>query len=113
MICYSRSSVGEELWDGLGRREKTQNGGYSVCVCVCVFFFFLNTVPRAWRAIPKVLARLVNVQFPEQFLERRRIDLIHDDVTRPKDSMVVVVTLKSKMAASSASSGEIVKVRGI
>ena len=34
------------------------------------------------------------------------IDLMHDDVIRPKDSMVVVVTLKSKMAASSTSSGE-------
>ena len=33
------------------------------------------------------------------------IDLMHDDVTRPKGSMVVVVTLKSKMAAGSASSG--------
>ena len=30
---------------------------------------------------------------------------MHDDVTRPKVSMVVLVTLKSKMAASSASSG--------
>ena len=30
---------------------------------------------------------------------------MHDDVTLPKGSMVVVVTLKSKMAASSASSG--------
>ena len=29
---------------------------------------------------------------------------MHDDVTRPKGSMVVAVTLKSKMAASSASS---------
>ena len=34
-----------------------------------------------------------------------RIDLMHDDVTAPKCSMVVVVTLKSKMAASSAGSG--------
>ena len=34
---------------------------------------------------------------------------MHDDVTRPKDSMVVVVTLKSKMVASSASRGGIVK----
>ena len=33
------------------------------------------------------------------------IDLMHDDVTRPKGSMVVVVTLKSKMDASSANSG--------
>ena len=32
------------------------------------------------------------------------IDVMHDDVTRLKGSMVVVVTLKSKMAASSASS---------
>ena len=31
-------------------------------------------------------------------------DLMHDDVTHTKGSMVVVVTLKSKMAASSASS---------
>ena len=30
---------------------------------------------------------------------------MHDDVTRPEDSVGVVVTLKSKMAASSASSG--------
>ena len=30
---------------------------------------------------------------------------MHDDVTRPKGSTVVVVTLKSKMAAGSASSG--------
>ena len=29
---------------------------------------------------------------------------MHDDVTRPKGSMVVAVTLKSKMDASSASS---------
>ena len=29
---------------------------------------------------------------------------MHDDVTRPKGSMVVAVKLKSKMAASSASS---------
>ena len=33
------------------------------------------------------------------------IDLMHDDVTRPEGSMGVVVTLKFKMAASSASSG--------
>ena len=30
---------------------------------------------------------------------------MHDDVTRPEGSMGVVVTLKSKMAASSANSG--------
>ena len=30
---------------------------------------------------------------------------MHDDVTRPKDSMVVAVTLKSKMAVGSTSSG--------
>ena len=30
---------------------------------------------------------------------------MHDDVTRPESSMAVVVTLKSKMAASNASSG--------
>ena len=30
---------------------------------------------------------------------------MHDDVTRPKGSMVVVVTLTSKMVASSASTG--------
>ena len=33
------------------------------------------------------------------------LDRMHHDVTRPKGSMVVVVTLKSKMAASCASSG--------
>ena len=33
------------------------------------------------------------------------IDLMHDDVTHPKGRMVVVVTLKSKMAVSSGSSG--------
>ena len=38
---------------------------------------------------------------------------MHDDVTRPKGSMVVVVTLRSKMAAASTSSGEIVKVRDL
>ena len=38
---------------------------------------------------------------------------MHDNVTRPKGSMVVVVTLKSKMAASSESSEYIVKVRSI
>ena len=32
---------------------------------------------------------------------------MHDDVTRPKGSMVVVVTLKSKMAAGSTSSGSL------
>ena len=31
---------------------------------------------------------------------------MRDDVIRPKGSMVVVATLNSKMAASSASSGE-------
>ena len=39
-----------------------------------------------------------------------------DDVIRPKDSMVVVVTLKSKMATRNTSSGgggEMVKVRSI
>ena len=30
---------------------------------------------------------------------------MHDDLTRPKGSMVVVVTLKSKMASGSTSSG--------
>ena len=34
------------------------------------------------------------------------IDLMHDGVTRPKGNMVVVVMLKSKMAAISARSGE-------
>ena len=39
---------------------------------------------------------------------------MHDGVTRPKGSMVVAVTLKSKMAAGSASIvEEIVKVRSI
>ena len=33
------------------------------------------------------------------------IDLMHDDVTRLKGSMVVVVTLKSKMASGSVRSG--------
>ena len=33
------------------------------------------------------------------------IDLMHDDVICPKGIMVVIVTLKSKMAAISASSG--------
>ena len=33
------------------------------------------------------------------------IDLMHENVTRPKDSMEVAVTLKSKMAATNASSG--------
>ena len=32
-------------------------------------------------------------------------DLMHDDVRRPKGSMVVVVTLKFKMAAGSTKSG--------
>ena len=32
------------------------------------------------------------------------IDLMHDDLIRPKNSMVVVRTLKSKMAAISTSS---------
>ena len=34
-----------------------------------------------------------------------RIDLMHHDVTRPNGSMAVVVTLKSKIAAGSTSSG--------
>ena len=40
---------------------------------------------------------------------------MHVDVTRPKDSMAVVVTLKTKMAAGSASSlvGEIIKVQDL
>ena len=38
-------------------------------------------------------------------------DFMHDDVTRPEGSMGVVVTLKSKMATSSASSeGNSIKV---
>ena len=37
-------------------------------------------------------------------IPKPRIDLMHDDITRPKNSMVVVLTLKSKMAASSTSS---------
>ena len=36
-------------------------------------------------------------------LSRRIIDLMYDDVTSPEGSMGVVVTLKSKMAVSSAS----------
>ena len=35
----------------------------------------------------------------------KSIDLMHDDDTGPEGSMGVLVTLKSKMAASSASSG--------
>ena len=38
------------------------------------------------------------------------MDLMHDDVIRPEGSMGVVVTLKSKMAASSASSGGNIKI---
>ena len=38
------------------------------------------------------------------------IDLIHDDVTRPEGSMGDIVPLKSKMVASSASSGENSKI---
>ena len=34
----------------------------------------------------------------------QQIDFMHDDVMRPKGSMVVAVTLKSKMAAGSTSS---------
>ena len=37
------------------------------------------------------------------------IDLMHDGVTHPEGSMGVVVTRKSKRAASSASSGGLVK----
>ena len=37
------------------------------------------------------------------------IDLMDDDVTRPKSSMAVVITLKSKMAACSATGGGIGK----
>ena len=33
------------------------------------------------------------------------IDLMHNDTTAPKVSMRIVITLKFKMAASSASSG--------
>ena len=33
------------------------------------------------------------------------VNTMHDDVTRPKGSMVVVVTLKSKTAACSANNG--------
>ena len=39
-----------------------------------------------------------------------RLDLMHDDVTRPVGSIGVVVTLKSKMATCSASSGENSKI---
>ena len=39
------------------------------------------------------------------------IDRMHDDVTRPKGSMVVVVTLKSKMAASCASRSTLISIR--
>ena len=35
---------------------------------------------------------------------------MHDDVTRPKATMAVVVMLKSKMAVGSTISGEILKV---
>ena len=38
---------------------------------------------------------------------------MRDDVRRPERQMVVVVTLKFNMEASSASSGEIVKVRSV
>ena len=38
---------------------------------------------------------------------------MHDYITRLKGNMVVAVMLKSKMVASSANSGEIVKVRSI
>ena len=41
------------------------------------------------------------------------VDLMRDDVTRPKGSMEVVVTLKSKMAAGSLVVGKIVKVRDL
>ena len=41
------------------------------------------------------------------------MDLMHDDVTRPKGSMIVVVTLISKMAAGRLEVGEIVKVRDL
>ena len=41
-----------------------------------------------------------------------QIDLMHHDVIRPKGSMVVVVTLKSKMAAGSTSSGGYSKSAG-
>ena len=37
---------------------------------------------------------------------------MHDDVTRQKGSMVVVVTLKSKMAAGSTSTGRNSKSTG-
>ena len=40
----------------------------------------------------------------------RQIDLMHNDITRPEGSISVVVTLKSKMVASSASSGENSKI---
>ena len=48
-----------------------------------------------------VLCQVCKCQTPAE-----EIDLMHDDLTLPKGSIVVVVTLKSKMAASSASSGE-------
>ena len=53
--------------------------------------------------------KLSEVIFQKQSKYKRqngwaKIDLMHDDVTRPEGSMGVAVTLKSKMAASSASS---------
>ena len=45
----------------------------------------------------------------KRILQKRKsvfaIDLLHDDVTRPKGSMVVVVTLKPKMAAGTSNGG--------
>ena len=43
------------------------------------------------------------------FFTRDYIDLMYDDVTRSEGSMGVVVRLKSKMAASSTSTGVKVK----
>ena len=43
--------------------------------------------------------------------KQTRIDLMHDDVTRMKGSMVVVVTLKSNMAEVVQEVGEMIKKR--
>ena len=67
--------------------------------------------PNMIQHITLLLVKSGNTQMNGKGLDYRtkpqiiEIDLMHDDVTRHEGSMGVVVTLKSKMAASSASSG--------
>ena len=94
----------------LSPTKKDQEGWWFTLWCWNFQELSLYPSPKFWYLIVSTtfivaMATANHTQVWTTFNFSDIIDLMHDDVARPEGGMGVAVTLKSKMAASSASSG--------